>query len=119
MVNAAREEWCQRMLSGVDLPVPRFGSPEWLALPEDDRRKVAGVVIAAACWAREGDELEDRIRAEVAALQRAYRAGEDQNRLDRIADWQERWTGRGFKRDRWTESRIEAEYVEWIGGETS
>ena len=31
-------------------PPPRFGSREWLALPDRDRRKVAAVVMAAVCW---------------------------------------------------------------------
>ena len=31
-------------------PVPRYGSPEWAALPEHDLRRVAAVVLAAECW---------------------------------------------------------------------
>jgi hypothetical protein len=31
-------------------PVPRFGSPEWEALPSSDPRFVASVALAAECW---------------------------------------------------------------------
>lgn len=30
--------------------IPRYGSPEWDALPEMDPRRAASVVLAAECW---------------------------------------------------------------------
>jgi hypothetical protein len=55
------------MIRAANGPVPRYGSPEWHALPETDRRRVAAVVVAAECWAQQLDFLEPRLRAEVAA----------------------------------------------------
>lgn len=42
----------RRLLSRVPAGtvVPRYGSPEWDALPDQDPRRAAAVVIAAECW---------------------------------------------------------------------
>ena len=34
--------------------IPRYGTPEWEALPSGDPRLFAAVVIAAECWRRDG-----------------------------------------------------------------
>lgn len=73
----ARERWAQRMLAAAERPLPRYGSPEWLALPEGDRRKVAAVIVAAECWARESDQLEERLRVEVEFSRIAHKLIED------------------------------------------
>ena len=51
--HTARHTWARRMIDAADRPFPSYGSPEWLALPDGDRRKVAAVVVAAECWATE------------------------------------------------------------------
>ena len=73
----ARRRWAERMLIQAGTPVPRYGSADWLALPEGDRRKVAAVIVAAECWAREADELEDRLRVEVEFSRIAHKWAED------------------------------------------
>jgi hypothetical protein len=73
----ARRRWAEWMMIQAGGPVPRYGSPEWLALPEGDRRKVAAVIVAAECWAREADELEDRLRVEIEFSRIAHKLIED------------------------------------------
>lgn len=38
------------LLARTGRPIPRYGSPEWNALPDGDLRRVAAVVVAAECW---------------------------------------------------------------------
>lgn len=38
------------ILARAERPIPRFGSPEWDALPEHDLRRVAAILIAAEAW---------------------------------------------------------------------
>ncbi len=83
--------WAFRMLQQCPTPPPRYGSPEWLALPEGSSAKVAAVVIAAEAWAREGDDLEQRLRAELDLSRRAYKAGEDAEYVERVAAHREQW----------------------------
>jgi hypothetical protein len=86
---------------------PVYGSPEWLALPEGSPAKVAAVVRAAECWARDGDELEDRLRSEVLALSRANKLAED---AEYVA---------GYQRPQRTlpdAAELEAEFWDWIRG---
>ena len=107
------------MLTGCPRPIPGYGSPEWLALPDGDRRKVAGVVVAAECWAREADELEDRLRLEVEALQRAHKAAEDADYCARRDAHRESWTERGFRPDPRLEDELDREWRQWVGGAAS
>lgn len=114
---AAREAWAARMLSGVPRPIPRFVSPEWLALAEGDRRKVAGVVVAASCYARDGDNLESNLRAELAALRQAGKESEDADYQARRDAHRAAWTGKGFRIDPVLAAQeVEAEYQAWIEG---
>lgn len=76
-VARRRRDWARRMRTLAAGPIPSYGSETWLALPEGDGRKVAAVVIAAECWAYGGDELEQRLRAEVAAASVAHKRAED------------------------------------------
>ncbi|HEY9411434.1 MAG TPA: DUF2742 domain-containing protein [Jiangellaceae bacterium] len=48
-------------------PVPRYGTPEWEALPDGDPRVFAAVVIAAECWRRDGtpEAIAARLRQEL------------------------------------------------------
>lgn len=50
--------WTRALIEGAEGPVPIYGSVEWLALPDDDRRKVAATCIAAEAW-RLREYLED------------------------------------------------------------
>jgi hypothetical protein len=47
-------------------PIPRYGDPDWHALPYADPRRWAAVLVAAECWARDGDQLPDRLHTELA-----------------------------------------------------
>lgn len=79
------------MISRCEAPPPKYNSPEWLALAEGDVRKVAAVVIAAESWARDGDNLEENLRAEVEQLQRAHKAAEDAEYVAGIERHREQW----------------------------
>lgn len=51
-------------------PIPAYGSPGWLALPADDPRRPAAVLVAAECW-----RLDDPAGPWAAAVRDAERAG--------------------------------------------
>lgn len=88
----ARQRWAGAMIQrAAGLPVPPYGSAEWLALPEGHLGKVAAVVRAAETWAREGDELEESLRTEVEQLQRSYKAQEDAEYVARARAHREQW----------------------------
>lgn len=53
------------VLARAARPIPRYGSPEWDALPDGDLRRVAAVLVAAECW-RDHCSPE-RVAADVAA----------------------------------------------------
>lgn len=38
------------ILARAERPIPRYGSDEWIELPENDLRRVAAVIVAAECW---------------------------------------------------------------------
>lgn len=87
----ARRAWAYGMVRKVPAPPPPYGSPEWLALPDGDVRKVVAVVIAAESWARDGDDLEERLRMEVEALSLAYKQREDADYAADVAAHADRW----------------------------
>lgn len=87
---------------------PSYGSPEWCALPEGSPAKVAAVVIAAESWARDGDELEDRLRREVLALSRANKQAEDGEYVARVQH--------GYDDRRPNAAELEAEFWDWVRG---
>jgi len=84
--GTSRSRWARRMIGAVAKPLPSYGSPEWVALPEGDRRKVAAVVVAAECWARDLEHLAEDLRSEFhlakqredADYQERHRAHRDQ-----------------------------------------
>ncbi|MFD7996282.1 hypothetical protein [Streptomyces mexicanus] len=47
----AKAAWCAR-------DFPKYGSREWIALPPDDPRRLAGALEAAEMWRKWGDEEE-------------------------------------------------------------
>lgn len=87
----ARRSWAYAMVSRCTSPPPIYGSPEWMALTDGDVRKVAAVVNAAECWARQGDELEENLRAEVAALRAAHKANDDADYVARREQHRREW----------------------------
>lgn len=38
------------ILARAARPIPRYGSTEWMGLPENDLRRVASVIVAAEAW---------------------------------------------------------------------
>lgn len=103
----ARREWAQRFIDRAPNP-PVFGSPAFLALPDGHPSKISSVIVAAESWARDGDELEDRLRREVLALSRANKKTED---AEYVATYQ-----RAYAPDPDLPAQLEAEYWDWIRG---
>lgn len=66
---ARRRRWAYSLIQRA-AEVPSYGSPEWLALPEGSSEKV----VAAVCWASEGDDLADRLGRELDAERHAEAA---------------------------------------------
>jgi len=81
--------------------LPRFGSSEWHALDDLDPRKMAAVVVAAACWwdscrpARIAQDLENElIAARQIQAQRFAAVAHDVRRRANSPSWAEikrRW----------------------------
>jgi hypothetical protein len=102
----ARQRWARILIDRNPHP-PAYGTPEWLALPEAHPAKIAAVVIAAECWAMDGDELEDRLRREVLALSRSNKHAEDAEYVARF---------QGPSRTLPHADELEAEFWEWVRG---
>ena len=111
-----RRAWAYAMVARCKTPPPAYGSRDWLALPDGSAEKVAAVVIAAESWALEGDFLEQSLRTEVEALQRAHKAAEDAEFCARRDGHREAWTGSGFHHDPHIADDIDQEWREWVGG---
>ena len=75
--STGRRYWARTLIDRSPKPIPTYGSTDWLQLPLDDPRRIAGVVIAAESWAAGADTLEDDLRREIEALQLGFKAGED------------------------------------------
>jgi len=110
----ARRAWAQALIRRCPSAAP-YGSPEWLAEPEGTPAKIAACVRAAECWARDGDDLEDRLRLEVETERKAFKAAEDedyQTRRNRHrADWRPR--SASFKPDPVIDDDVAREFDEW------
>ncbi len=87
----ARRRWAFRMVERCQTPPPSYGSAEWLKLPEGDYRKVAAVVIAAEAWAVDGDNLEERLHAELAIEREAFKRAEDADYAARRDEHRAEW----------------------------
>lgn len=59
---------CRGRESGV---VVSYGDDLWHRLPQDHPARIAAVVVAAECWAADGDDLPGRLRADLAAARQA------------------------------------------------
>lgn len=111
----ARRRWAQRMIQRCPEPPPKYGTAEWLELPEGDLGRVAAVIIAAEAWALDGDDIEGRLHVEVELEREAFKRAEDAAYLARRDAHRDSWTGRGFRPDPNEPARIEAEWTEWAG----
>jgi hypothetical protein len=88
--TTARRAWARVLIRRAPDP-PRYGSPEWLALDDQDPAKVAAVVAAAECWAQDGDDLEDQLRRELAARWHAEKQAEDADYASLMSEHRGRW----------------------------
>ena len=72
-------------------PVPRYGSPEWEALPTGDPRVFAAVVAAAESWRRDGTDeaIAARLRQELDESDRLLLARQFGAASDVHAAWME------------------------------
>jgi hypothetical protein len=120
VVSAAeqRRRWAYRLISRCATPGPAYGSPEWLALP-DGPEKVAAVVRAAECWATEGDDLLENLRAEIELSQAALKATEDADYIASRDAHRADWTGGGFRPNAGLPDELDREWAKWVGGEVA
>ena len=88
---AARRRWAYSLVRRAAAPVPSYGSSEWLQLPDGTPEKVASVVVAAESWARELDDLPDRLERELDERRRAEKAAEDAEYQARAAAHRRSW----------------------------
>lgn len=86
-----RRRWAADHLNRAQRPIARYGSAQWLALPDDHPGRFAGLILAAECWAREGDELPQRLSAELEAQRRAHKADEDRQYAAAVAEHRAYW----------------------------
>lgn len=105
----ARREWAAVLIGRHPNPC-RYDSPEWLSLPDGHPEKIAAVVVAAESWARDGEELEERLRHEVLALSRANKQAED-------AEYVAQMNTSPIRRP--APAELEAEFWEWIRGDVA
>lgn len=92
----ARQEWAKALLGRATGPVPAYGTAEWLALP-DGPAKVAAVVRAAECWAREADDLEARLRYELWWDWMREKRAQDAARIEQIEAHRAQWSGKDWR----------------------
>jgi hypothetical protein len=62
--------WARALIDSAEQPIPQYGTPEWAALPDTSRAKIAACVIAAEAWRSSSDprEVATRIRLEITQL---------------------------------------------------
>lgn len=87
----ARREWAASVLEHCPEPVPTYGSTLFNALNNADMRRVASVVRAAECWARDGDDLIKQLKLEVDLAAELHKADEDARYATDVAEHAERW----------------------------
>ncbi len=113
----ARRAWAYALIAKAQRPVPRYGSPAWLALP-DGPLKTAACVVAAESWASEIDNLEENLRVQLEAEREAFKRLEDEANLARRNAHTKSWLPDvpGFRAGQLIAEEIEREWVEWQGG---
>lgn len=94
------QPWAQALIARAAGPVPRYGSPEWHALPADSPARVAACVAAAEVWRYEQATMPDRL-----ALELAVAAEPDE---DLVADRARAAMARAAELDRTTRQVIDA-----------
>ncbi len=80
--------WAAALIKAADGPIPQYGSPEWSALPDDSRAKVAACVLAAETlrtWMLPGEHAR-RLRAELEWEEPAVWSDEVVQQVKRTAD---------------------------------
>lgn len=119
----ARRRWAHALISRSTGPVPSYGSLEWQRLPEGHPAKVAAAVVAAECWARQGDTLAEDLAAELDVMRRAHKQLDDAEYVARRDAHRRAWRDGRYHP---TEAEIaadmaarEAEWVRWTRGEAS
>ncbi len=94
LTNAAAiacREWSYRFVRKCSTPVPRFGSPEWLALAEGTPAKVASTTIAAVAWLSDCVNAPANLARELDQRRRLDKAQEDARYSTDAADHRHRW----------------------------
>lgn len=89
----ARRRWAYKMVARCSAPPPAYGTAEWLALPEGSIEKVAAVIRAAECWATDGDNLHENLRAQAEAAARAHKQLDDAEYVARREAHREQYRG--------------------------
>ncbi len=87
----ARRRWAYGLIRRAATPVPSYGSREWLQLPDGSAERIASVVVAAESWARELDDLPDRLEHELDERRRAEKAAEDAEYQARATAHRREW----------------------------
>lgn len=81
-MTVASHPWAAEVIAGAWhlWPIPSYGTPEFLALPQDDPRRLPALVIAAECWWNQGrpevmaEVLEDHLAEMDAEARYRFRA---------------------------------------------
>ncbi len=113
----ARRAWAYALISRAQRPVPRYGSSEWVALP-DGPLKTAACIVAAESWASEIDNLEENLRVQLEAERAAFKRLEDEEYVARRDAHRANWLpdSPGFRVSDLIAEEIEREWVDWQGG---
>ena len=86
-----RRRWAYSLIGKAASPRPSYGSQAWLDLPEGSAEKVAAVVVAAECWAVDGDDPEARLHRQLEDERRAFKDAEDADYQARAVEHRARW----------------------------
>ena len=110
-----RRRWAHSLIRKAPSPPPRYGSPEWHALPEGSDEKVAAVVVAAECWAIDGDDLGGRLGRQLDDERHAFKRAEDADYQARAAEHREHYRHLSVVRPRYVGQEVRP--LEEIGAE--
>ena len=92
--STGRRYWARQLIERQTPTRPIYGSTAWLMLDSEHPDKIAACVVAAECWATQGDNLEDDLRREVEALRVGDKKAEDREYLESFASHIKRSGGR-------------------------
>ena len=91
IIREQRRSWANILIRRSLSPVPSYGSPAWLTLQDADPAKVAACVVAAECWAVDGDEIVVNLQRELAAVWHAEKRIEDEQFRENAAEHRRVW----------------------------